>query len=125
MRHTIEFIRIPHYMWTIQRKPDPVCRFWWHGWFKPCNSQSGADACRGRAAVGVSMWMRVLLPQVLGPDSDAFLGDGAKYANVSRLGTSAAAAALDMLDIAMAPGGARLGRAVCRNTAEKPEHRLR
>jgi hypothetical protein len=53
------------------------------------------------------MWMRVLLPQVLGPDSDAFPGEVAEFANISRLGNAAAAAALDMLDIAMSPGGAR------------------
>ena len=64
---------------------------------------------RGKAAVGVSMWMRVLLPQVLGPDSGAFPSDGDEFAGaaISRLSNSGAAAALDMLDIAMAPGGAR------------------
>ena len=56
--------------------------------------------------MGISMWMRVLLPQVLGPDSDAFPGEVPEFANISRLGNAAAAAALDMLDIAMAPGGA-------------------
>ena len=65
--------------------------------------------CRGKAAVGVSMWMRVLLPQVLGTESGAFPSDDLDVAGgaISRLSNSGAAAALDMLDIAMAPGGAR------------------
>ena len=70
------------------------------------------EARRGKAAVGVSMWMRVLLPQVLGPESGAFPSDGeeAPGAAIGRLSNSGAAAALDMLDIAMAPGGAKLSQ---------------
>jgi len=69
--------------------------------------------CRGKAAVGVSMWMRVLLPQVLGPGSGAFPSDGDEISSaaISRLSNSGAAAALDMLDIAMAPGGANASQA--------------
>ena len=64
---------------------------------------------RGKAAVGVSMWMRGLLPQVLGLWAGAFPGYGVEFAGaaISRLSNAGAAAALDMLDIAMAPGGAR------------------
>ena len=75
--------------------------------------------CRGKAAVGVSMWMRVLLPQVLGPESGAFPSDGDDVldgAAISRLSNSGAAAALDMLDIAMAPGGANFHKDVCTST---------
>jgi len=80
--------------------------------------------CRGKAAVGVSMWMRVLLPQVLGPESGAFPSDGDEISSaaISRLSNSGATAALDMLDIAMAPGGANGPQDQCTSADLSPEN---
>ena len=63
------------------------------------------DFCRGRQGVGAALWLRVLLPQVLGSEEAAAVGGGGTDAPVPRLGGAQSVAALDCFDLALTPGG--------------------
>ena len=56
----------------------------------------------------MAIWMRVLLPQVLGVEAAAAPAGEPAPLPVARLGAAASLAALDCLDVALAPGGAQL-----------------